>query len=83
MPAKITPALRAEHRELTAVWRKAADVLDRSPIGGTDHQIAAEEDAYEALCDWAEEHNLNYSELDIRGTEDPTDADDEGNGWAR
>lgn len=73
--AEVTDTHRREFAALQSTHARAARVTQRSPIGGTDREVAAEDNAWNAMVDYIEANELSYTELDPRGTDDPTDED--------
>jgi hypothetical protein len=69
-----TDAQRVEFAALRGAHQQAQDIIDRSPIGGTDAQVIRENVTWNAMVDWIEDNDLNYSELDPRGTREEYEA---------
>lgn len=55
---------RTEYRKLHSEWQAALTLKERR---GSDADELAEQDAYDALVDFVEENDLNYTEFDPRG----------------
>lgn len=62
------PATREAER-LERHWRRMLSICEKSPAP-SDRQCDAEAAAYEALCDYVDEHDLTYTHYDPRGPRD-------------
>lgn len=67
MTTEIPQTVRAEAERLTREWNEA---LDRYRRDDTSRSYEDEQTAYDALIDFVEENDLNYTEFDPRGPEE-------------
>lgn len=65
MTIQLRVQIRREADRLTVEWRQLSDQLNASPNPSTA-QIAAEDTAWNALVDYCEAHDLNYTSYDPR-----------------
>ncbi len=64
--------LHKEWHHLRSDHHLAAERIDAAETV-TDAMADDEQEAWDALVDWVEANDLNYTQYDPRGTEDPTD----------